>query len=222
MIKTPPPQNQKYLCAEAEATMASALDWIHAEINEIVGSASTTLRDAFTNDILGRVAKDLRVLTASSSDRWQKSFGIVWHRHGISETMARKYAAPKLVGSNHELKAAKVRAQDPQCLDEDKFMSLLWDLGDSVFEYHGGNRERSTMMKLVVWARIAAHLRPQSRMAKASPRLVFRMATEKDYAKLAMKLKMILGVEPQSWASANEQFIVIHVTDASRTNAVAV
>ena len=61
MKKTPHPQNQKYLCADAESEMASALDFMHAEVNEIVGSAPIALRGAFADDILGRVAKDLRV-----------------------------------------------------------------------------------------------------------------------------------------------------------------
>ena len=77
------------------------------------------------------------------------------------------------------------------------------------------------MIKLVVWARIAAHLRPQSRTAKDRPRLAFRVATEKDFAELASKLKKILSVQPQSWVTTNEGFIVIHVTGASKGNAMA-
>ena len=55
------------------------------------------------------------------------------------------------------------------------------------------------------------------------------MATEEDFAKLASKLKLDheailgLGVQPQSWFTTNDGFVVIHGTaaDASKVNAAA-
>ena len=49
--------------------------------------------------------------------------------------MAGRYEAPKLSGVDNDLKAAKLRAQNPELLDAGKFMSLMWDLVDSVLLY---------------------------------------------------------------------------------------
>ena len=70
------------------------------------------------------MAKDIRSCVATTSCR-----------HAISETMAGRYEAPKLSGVDNDLKAAKLRAQNPELLDAGKFMSLMWDLVDSVLLY---------------------------------------------------------------------------------------
>ena len=112
--------------------------------------------------------------------------------------------------------AAKQRAQNPSRLDAKELMKLLWDLGDSVLDFDRGNRDRPAMVKLVVWARIAAHLRPQTNIAKSEDRVKFAMATKGDFTTLTNKLKKITGVESQPFPNDIKGFIVILVTDRSK------
>ena len=95
-------------------------------------------------------------------------------------------------------------------------MAFMWALGDSMLDFHRGDRTRHTMQRLVIWARLVAHLRPQSCHSKRRDRLAFQMAEQKDYDKVAAKLHKITGELPQTWVKANEGFIVILVSDSSK------
>ena len=208
------------LVADCEATMTDAFDVLQTRVEAIVQSVATAHRDTFEADALSKVAHHSRVLisTEASSSQSRASLAHLWPVHSFAASMATGFTAPGFVSASSSFAAASLRnrAHNPAQLNDKELMKLLWDLGDAVLDFNLGNQDRKTMVKLVVWARIAAHLRPQTKVAKRGGRLTLVMATKKDFMTLAIKLKNITGVEPQSFRNAMKGLIVILVTDCTK------
>ena len=145
---------------ECEAIMLSALDELQLNVEALVQSTPAADRTEFKMYAYDGVANHLHLLTRISSQEWRMSFARVWQEHVFAEPLSTRYEGPNMSIKDPALAAAKTRAHNAKCLDSGKLMAFMWTLGDSMLDFHHGDRTRHTMQKLVIWARLVAHLRP--------------------------------------------------------------